>query len=135
MGMLTIRRPRLFAQAVLLAATFGVSATAVAQTIIDTDTTWTAAGSPYRLDGDATVLEGVTLTIEAGVTVELTSFTSIWVAGELVARGTEAFPILFTGDASGTEVARWGSVVFFDSSVDATYVEVDEYVEGSVLEH
>lgn len=125
----------MLALAVLTAAFLGVPGAAAAQTVIDTDTTWTAAGSPYYIAGDATVLEGVTLTVEPGATVELASFANLWVAGELVARGTAALPILFTGDATGTEIARWGGVVFLDSSVDANYVEVDEYVEGSVLEH
>ncbi|MFH2009618.1 MAG: right-handed parallel beta-helix repeat-containing protein [bacterium] len=108
---------------------------ASAQTIIATDTTWTAADSPVVLVEDATILEGVTLTIEPGVTVQLASFVSIHVAGQLVAQGTEGSPVLFTGDATGTEPARWGSVVFLDSSVDAEFADVDDYVSGSLVEH
>ena len=36
---------------------------------INTDTTWTLAGSPWIIQGDTTVKPNVTLTIEAGATV------------------------------------------------------------------
>ena len=37
--------------------------------IISSDTTWTQANSPYMLTGNVLVNNGVTLTIEAGATV------------------------------------------------------------------
>jgi len=37
---------------------------------ISTNTTWTAANSPYVMTGNVTVNAGVTLTIEPGVTVQ-----------------------------------------------------------------
>src|SRR3990172_12434736 len=40
---------------------------------ISTDTTWTLAGSPYRLTGNVTISAGVTLTVDPGVTVDLGS--------------------------------------------------------------
>ncbi len=47
----------------------------VAQTnvsgIISTNTTWTLAGSPYIMTGGILVSSGVTLTIEAGVTIQI----------------------------------------------------------------
>jgi len=39
--------------------------------IITSDTTWTKVNSPYSLMGPTAVGEGVTLTIEAGATVNL----------------------------------------------------------------
>ncbi|MEH7746482.1 DUF5011 domain-containing protein, partial [Neobacillus drentensis] len=38
--------------------------------LIDQDTTWTAAGSPYSLSGNIHIANGVTLTVEPGVTIE-----------------------------------------------------------------
>ena len=65
--------PRLASGSVLagLAADESPTATIVGGSII-TDTTWTRAGSPYILQTqNVTVMDNVTLTIEAGVTVEL----------------------------------------------------------------
>ncbi len=103
--------------------------------LIDADTTWTASESPWVLASDVTVAEGITLSIEAGALVQLGADVSLTIAGELVARGTPDAPILFQGvpDAQ-QQPARWGSVVFLDSSVDAAFEQIDEYVSGSILE-
>jgi hypothetical protein len=54
---------------------------------ITTNTTWTEEGSPYRVDVRVIVNQGVTLTIEPGVTVESanihTAGYSVEVAGRL----------------------------------------------------
>ncbi|XP_078343106.1 protein bark beetle-like isoform X1 [Oculina patagonica] len=55
-----------------------------------------ASRSPYSLTSDFTVLENVTLTIEAGVTVKVSPGMSILVAGALQALGTSAKPVIFT---------------------------------------
>ena len=56
----------------------------------------TASESPYFVISDFTVLENVTLSIEAGVTVKVMPGSSILVAGELKAFGTLVKPITFT---------------------------------------
>ena len=52
--------------------------------------------SPYTVTSDFTVLDNVTLTIEAGVTVKVSPGMSILVAGALKAHGTLEKPIIFT---------------------------------------
>ncbi len=42
--------------------------------IISSNATWTQAGSPYTLTGNVIVNEGIILTIEAGVTVNLNNY-------------------------------------------------------------
>ena len=108
----------------------GAAATDVPATLGE-NTQWVLADSPYRVTQDVRVIEGVTLTIDAGVAVELDEGCSLYVEGALVARGTPERPIGF----AGAEGARWGSLVFEDSSVDAVYEGVDDYQDGSVLEH
>lgn len=60
------------------------------------NTTWTKANSPYNLTGPMLVSNGVTLTIEAGATVNLKDYY-IRVNGTLVARGNNANQIHFNG--------------------------------------
>jgi parallel beta-helix repeat protein len=61
----------------------------VTKGIITSDTTWTKANSPYNLTGNIAIDEGVTLTIESGVIVNLNAFY-IQVNGTLIARGSSA---------------------------------------------
>ncbi len=55
--------------------------------IISSDTTWTKADSPHTLTGPLLVQEGVTLTIEAGATVNL-NYYEMRVEGTLVVIGS-----------------------------------------------
>jgi len=71
--------------------------------IINSDTTWTKANSPYILTGPISVHEGVTLTIESGVTVNLNNYY-IQVNGTLRARGSSAEKIHFNGDGERAEI-------------------------------
>lgn len=65
--------------------------------LIDTDTTWTQAGSPYEATATVTVVSNVTLTIEPGVEVRFAPNTRLSVNGTLHAVGTAGSEILFTG--------------------------------------
>jgi parallel beta-helix repeat protein len=75
--------------------------------IISSDTRWTKVNSPYILTGPVKVNNSVTLTIEAGATVNLNSYY-IQVEGTLEARGSSADQIHFNS----------GSIKFTDSSND-----------------
>jgi len=99
--------------------------------VLDTDTTWSEVESPILVATEVVVEEGSTLHIEPGVEVRLSAEARIVVQGGLVARGTAEDPIRFVGD----EGARWGSIVFEDTAIDATYEAIDDYAGGSILEH
>ncbi|HTY75371.1 MAG TPA: right-handed parallel beta-helix repeat-containing protein, partial [Candidatus Nanoarchaeia archaeon] len=86
--------------------------------IINQDTTWTKANSPYNFVGPVGILDGVTLTIQAGVIVNLNNYY-LQVNGTLSAIGTSTNPIYINGGG------LYG-VYFTSSSVDCT-------IENSVI--
>ena len=105
-----------------------------AKKIISADTTWSASASPVSVDEDTSVAKGATLTIQAGVTVQLAAGVSLTVEGALVARGTKDKQVTFTGKLVSGKPARWKSIIFADSASDATYKDLDDYVSGSIME-
>ncbi len=75
------------------------SGTNVPSYIISQDTTWNLAGSPYTLTGPVGVATGVTLTIDAGVTVNIGTYC-LTVNGTLMAQGTNNNPIYINAVSS-----------------------------------
>ena len=68
--------------------------------IVNSDTTWTKANSPYSLTGNLAINTGVTLTIAPGVTVNLNHYF-IRINGTLIARGASNDKIFLNAEADG----------------------------------
>jgi predicted outer membrane repeat protein len=81
--------------------------------------TWSAAGSPYLIEGEITVHTDSTLVIEPGVEVNFQGNYAFTVNGYLEAIGTEADSIhFFPADTS----TGWGGISFdFDDIAGLTY--------------
>lgn len=93
--------------------------------VISSDTTWTKANSPYTITAKTLIKNGVTLTIEPGVTVNM-NFDSnsqiyLQVEGTLIAKGSNSEKIYFNG----------GKFKFTTDSVD--YNELTD--SGCIIEN
>ncbi len=89
-------------------------------TVVDGDvtipTTWTLTGSPYCIQPGVDVTAGVTLTVEAGVTVYFITHTSgLTVEGSLIAIGTLARPITFTSFQATPQPGDWARLYVRES--------------------
>ena len=82
------------------------------------NTTWSAAGGPYRITASLTV-DNETLTVEPGTTVYLASGVSINVSGtgRILAEGTATAPIRLMREPGQT--ARWGRINISGSSLES----------------
>ena len=107
--------------AVLLLTLLGSTAPGAATDVcgpILSDTTWTAAGSPYVATCSVFVMAGVTLTIEPNVVVRFNADLALQVDGQLIARGTEG-PV--PSPSRSMASANWGYIWLTDTSVDAQF--------------
>lgn len=84
---------------ILIALFFFVFLNCYSQTVVpagNVSGTWTFAGSPYQITGDIQILNGQTLSIDPGVTIEFQGTYKLNVQGCLLAIGAVADTIVFT---------------------------------------
>ena len=93
----------------------------------------TTANSPYTLAGNKVkVVNGSTLTIDAGVTIqgEDTAYLIITKGSQLIANGTVDNPVIFTSVANGGTAGEWGGVTILGNAstneAESIRYEVDE---------
>ncbi len=99
------------------------AAPAGADTIINgnitTSTTWTAAGSPYIIEGSMVKVRfGSTLTIEPGVEVRLQTgrILTTDLGCSIVAAGAPGDPIIFTSNSGTPAPGDWGKIEVYAST-------------------
>lgn len=89
--------------------------------------TWTAAGSPYLIQGNITIHADSTLTIEPGVDVNFQGYYLFTVNGELQAVGTETDSISFF--AADTAVG-WKGISFYGTGFGQIEFATVQYVRS-----
>lgn len=114
---------------------------------ITANTVWSEGDSPYLLTQEISVRQGVMLTIGPNVTVMFKPTARLTVRGNLEARGTEASPILFTGQnpspGSWRGLNIFGNGIGFEATATLDHVIIEHggitftganlYVNGSVV--
>lgn len=78
--------------------------------LISADETWIPAGSPFWIEGDITVANGATLTIEPGVEVRFNGFYILYVDGTLIAEGLEMNRINITSNMTSPSPGNWNTI-------------------------
>ncbi|MCX6813464.1 MAG: lamin tail domain-containing protein [Candidatus Azambacteria bacterium] len=125
----------------------GLGTDVSATTTISEDTTWTLAGSPYRLFFDSLhhpiVLPNITLSIEPGAKIipQGSGFTALEIKGALNAIATSGAPIIFTSindadDSASTTPQKgdWLNIAFSQGSQgNLDYVEFRYGGQGIAL--
>jgi hypothetical protein len=115
------------------------SALASAQTnvsgFINANTTWTLAGSPYIVTGNALLSQGFTLTIDPGVVVKFDNNNALQIDGQLIAIGTVNQRIIFTSNQASPQPGDWAKLHFSDFCVDAVYDAAGNYLSGTIMKY
>ena len=83
--------------------------------VITASQTWCLADSPHILNSSVVVTDGVTLTIEPGVTVKGNTTAELKVLGHLSAVGSPTQPITFTSIADSGPI-QWAGLLFDGSA-------------------
>lgn len=95
------------------------------------NTTWTRAGSPWRVTSSVTVATGATLVVEPGVTVQLASGVNLAVnnGGRLLAEGTAIDPVSFVKEPTAS--SNWGGITLHGGPNSPTNRMVHAWIDGN----
>jgi len=94
--------------AITITANFIPAPGTVVGSTLSSNTSFTLAGSPYTIDDDLIVPNGITLTVDAGVEINVKAKRNIRVMGTLNIQGTPGSEVILNGCNGQT----WGGISF-----------------------
>ncbi|KKL86255.1 hypothetical protein LCGC14_1946560, partial [marine sediment metagenome] len=86
-------------------------------------------------EGSILIGEGITLDLNPGVILRFSTTNGLAIYGQLIAKGSEAEPIIFTSNQSSPVRGDWVGIVFTDSSIDAVFDEDGNHINGSIMQY
>jgi hypothetical protein len=128
--------------AVALSAGAAFALTVVHSGNINKNTTWKRSGGPVDIHGDVYIVDGATLTIEAGVEVRFYEVQGtggyedgaelVVKNGALVAEGNTGLPVKFTSANGVKKMGDWGAIVVVGGNQLILTNAVVEYATNGV---
>lgn len=113
--------------------------------VIDQDSCWSTVELDKQIMDSLIIEQGVTLTIDSGVTIYLHNKAGIRVAGTLICQGTKECPVIIRGDRTDNLFsdlpydnlpAQWGSMLIENTAKGCSFVHTDIHglTDGIVLD-
>jgi hypothetical protein len=114
-----------------LVAVYELNGQCILPADITEDITLDKSCSPYMIQGDITVHENVTMTVEQGVEIWMAADANIFVNGNINATGTAEEPVIFKLNPSFSG-RSWGALCFINTSATSnmTYVTIENASKG-----
>jgi len=85
--------------------------------------TWSKQTVPYIVEGEVSINDGATVTIQAGNTIKFDVSGSMVIGyesnGTLVAEGTATEPIIFTSSATSPVAGAWTGLYFYGNAISS----------------
>jgi hypothetical protein len=99
------------------------------------DETWSAAGNPYVVTCDVTVVDGCELVIQAGAEVRFQTGTALVVDGGLGVNGVDGAEVTFISDSIPAFPGDWRGLILGGSSHKGIYSADISHAENGVEVH
>ena len=117
---------------VLMSVGFQAHAATDVGGVIDADTTWDLAGSPYIVTGNTLVDSGVRLTIEPSVQIRFNGNYVLTIQGNIRALGTQGNEILFTSNLTPQQKGDWDFIELTNNTGSELNGIIVEYSKSGI---
>ncbi|MFC2117870.1 CotH kinase family protein [Bacteroidota bacterium] len=117
----------------IIVAVFEPTGENILPSVISGNMVLTEEGSPYLGPGDITIPANSSLTLEAGVEIQMPPNASIYDYGKLEIKGNGNSPVIIKSNLNN-EMERWGAICIIDavSDTDISYLVIENASRGGI---